>query len=114
MYDVFLLSSICSQDLDKNTDFRLMNKFIVEIKIDNSETLCVPKVICDMNNKVVWRSVELRERNTERDAEMTSILRFAAIPVAILFKFKIQLGSGIFAGVVIIMRELENSKSDKA
>lgn len=50
-----------------------------------------------------------------RNVETTSILRFTAMPVAILFKFKIQLGSGIFAGVVIIMtRELEGSKSDRS
>lgn len=48
-----------------------------------------------------------REQNagtaTVHVAEATSALRFAAMPVAVLFKFKIQLASEIFAGVVIIM-----------
>lgn len=36
------------------------------------------------------------------------------VPVAILFKFKIQLVSGIFAGVVIIMTRGESSASSKS
>lgn len=102
--------------ISKDIYSKLMNCSIIEIKIGGflKHSAYKKPFKLHVNNKAVRRSAELRERNTgwyrSEMQKRISTLRFAAMPVAILFKFKIQLGSGIFAIVVIIMTCSESSK----